>query len=68
MRTIRERLEAVDKAIEALETVGVKSYNLGTYSVTKQDLASLYAERRELESELAASEGGGCFVGVFRRY
>ena len=53
MRTTQEQLEAIDKAIYALENTGVKSYNLGTYSVTREDLSTLYDERRQLKIELA---------------
>lgn len=68
MRTIEQRLEAVDAAIEALEVHGVQSYNLGTYSVTKVNLPALYAERRQLMAELENERSdGGIYVGVFRR-
>lgn len=68
MRTTREQLEAIDKAIYALENTGVKSYNLGTYSVTREDLSTLYAERRQLKIELAyENNNGGVFIGVFNK-
>lgn len=68
MRTTQEQLEAIDEAIYALENTGVKSYNLGTYSVTREDLATLYAERRQLKTELAyENSNGGVFVGVFNK-
>ncbi len=68
MQTIQERLESVEAAIYAIEH-GAQSYNLGTYSVTKANLNTLYTERRNLKAELEAEKSnGGCYVGVFRRW
>lgn len=66
IKTTEERLYSIDEAIYAIEN-GAQSYNLGTYSVTKANLATLYAEREKLLARLESEQGGGTYVGVFRR-
>ena len=66
IKTTEERLCTIDEAIYAIEH-GAQSYNLGSYSVTKASLATLYAERDKLITQLENERGGGTYVGVFRR-
>lgn len=61
--TATERFNALCHAITAIEQ-GAQSYNMGTYSVTKANLATLYAERRQLQQEVAAEQNSGGFFAV----
>jgi hypothetical protein len=54
-------LSQIEAAITALLTGGASSYSIGNRSVTKLDLDSLFAERRELLSEVQRSSGSGAF-------
>ncbi len=54
-------LALIDTAIEALLTGGASSYSIGTRSVTKLDLATLFEERRMLETEVLRTTGSGAF-------
>jgi len=54
-------LALIDTAIEALLTGGASSYSIGTRSVTKLDLATLFEERRMLETEVLRTTGSGGF-------
>ena len=53
-------LAQIDAAIETLLTGGASSYSIGNRSVTKLDLAALFAERRQLQRE-ADREANGTF-------
>jgi hypothetical protein len=56
-------LTQIEAAIEALLTGGAQSYSIGTRSVTKLDLKSLFEERRMLQTEVQRSSGGsGAFT------
>jgi len=54
-------LTQIESAIEALLTGGASSYSIGSRSVTKLDMASLFAERRLLQTEVSRSSGSGAF-------
>jgi hypothetical protein len=54
-------LTQIEAAIEALLTGGAQSYSIGTRSVTKLDLKSLFEERRMLQTEVQRSSGSGVF-------
>jgi hypothetical protein len=54
-------LMQIEAAIEALLTGGAQSYSIGTRSVTKLDLKSLFEERRMLQTEVQRSSGSGVF-------
>ena len=54
-------LAQVNAAIEALLTGGAQSYSIGSRSVTKLDLKSLFEERRMLQIEVDRSTGSGAF-------
>ena len=54
-------LTAIESAITALLTGGASSYSIGNRSVTKLDLDTLFAERRQLQIEVARSNGSGGF-------
>ena len=54
-------LTQVESAISALLTGGASSYAIGSRSVTKLDLASLFEQRRQLQIEVSRSSGSGAF-------
>lgn len=54
-------LTQVESAISALLTGGASSYSIGSRSVTKLDLASLFEQRRQLQIEVQRSSGSGAF-------
>lgn len=54
-------LAQIDAAIEALLTGGASSYSIGSRSVSKLDLKSLFEERRMLQNEVSRESGGGAF-------
>lgn len=61
----REQLVSVNAAIKAIEG-GAQEYKIGTRSVRRGELATLYAERHRLEA-LIDSAYGSTTVGVMRR-
>lgn len=52
-------LTQVETAIEALLTGGHSTYSIGSRSVTKLDLNSLFEERRLLLQEVQRATAGG---------
>jgi len=58
MATSQQLLTQIDAAIEALLTGGHSQYSIGSRSVTKLDLPSLFNERRMLQSEVARDANG----------
>lgn len=54
-------LAQVEAAITALISGGASSYSIGSRSVTKLDLKSLFEERRILQTEVARSSASGAF-------
>lgn len=61
MASAEQLLTQLDAAIEALLTGGASSYSIGSRSVTKLDLATLFQERRVLQAEVNRDAGGGIF-------
>ena len=60
------QLKNVNDAIIAIES-GAQSYKIGSQSVQRADLSTLYAERRRLESLASAQHGGMTVVRIGRR-
>ena len=56
--TMLEQKSQLDEAIE----LGAQEYRIGTRMVRRADLATLYAERRRLEQQLAREETGSVFA------
>jgi hypothetical protein len=63
-RTLQQQLDAVDAAIEALETGGHSSYSISGRSVTKLELGALYVERQRLQRLVDREAAGGMFRGA----
>ena len=61
MATSASLLALIDAAIEALLTGGASSYSIGSRSVTKLDLNTLFEERRMLEIQVQRETGSGAF-------
>ncbi len=61
MATPADLLAQIEAAIESMLVGGASSYSLGTRSVTKLDLKSLFEERRILQMEVQRSSGSGGF-------
>lgn len=70
MASAREKLEQVEKAISAIELAG-QEYRIGSRTLRRADLATLYAQRKSLMAEAAEEDeknGGGFYrtsVAVF---
>jgi hypothetical protein len=67
MATAASLLAQIDAAIEALLTGGASSYSIGSRSVTKLDLATLFEERRILANEASRESGGSLRLAKMRR-
>lgn len=64
MATAAEQLREVNTAINKI-LYGGQSYKIGTRSMTRADLSTLYTMKKELESEMTAeSDSGGLGRGV----
>ncbi len=61
MATSASLLAQIDAAIEALLTGGASSYSIGSRSVSKLDLADLFAERRMLQMQVVRESGSGAY-------
>lgn len=64
MMTLEEQHEQLTKAIQAIEQ-GAQSYKIGTRSVTKANLATLYQRQKDLESQIRQANGGNFYVVSF---
>jgi len=62
-----QSLARIEAAIAALEEGGVQSYSLGSRQVTKLNLGELYAERRQLKTEVHREAGGGISLAKMTR-
>ena len=68
--TAREKLEQIERAISAIELTG-QEYRIGSRTLRRADLATLYAQRKSLMAQAAEEEeknGGGFYrtsVAVF---
>lgn len=65
MATIKEQLEAIDAAINAILTTGQR-IKTPTAEVEHASLAELRSERARLEEKLALENGGGGSGGIVR--
>jgi hypothetical protein len=65
---LRSQLEQINLAISKIE-VGAQEYKIGgSRSVRRGELATLYKERRQLQTELANYENsGGMYAAAFYR-
>lgn len=61
MATSASLLAQVEAAIEALLTGGAESYTIGSRSVTKLDLATLFDQRNQLANQAAREAGASPF-------
>lgn len=61
MASAASLLALIDSAIEALLTGGASSYSIGSRSVTKLDLGTLFEERRILQMQVERETGSGAF-------
>lgn len=62
----RGQLAEVNRAITAILT-GAQEYKIGTRSVRRADLGTLYGERARLEGIIASAECGTTVAAVLRR-
>lgn len=65
--TLEEQLIQINKAITSIEC-GAQSYKLGSRSIQRADLGTLYKERKRIQDEIAGLDNyGGVTVAVFDR-
>ncbi len=64
MMSASERYTQLEAAISAIEN-GAQEYRIGSRSVRKADLSVLYAERKNLERQIAEENGYNTAVAVF---
>ena len=67
MATPQQLLDQIDTAIEALLTGGHSQYSIGSRSVTKLDLPTLFNERRMLQAEVSRDSKGMFRLAKFSR-
>lgn len=58
MTDYSEQLISINSAIAAIES-GAQEYRIGSHTVRRADLATLYAERRHLETMVSAENTYG---------
>lgn len=58
MNTISEQLEQINKAIEAIEN-GCQEYSINGRRFVRPDLSTLYAQRSQLQAQMASEQNGG---------
>lgn len=64
---LRMQLEQINQAIAKIES-GAQEYTIGRRSLRRGDLATLYKERRQLQTEIANYENsGGIYAAAFYR-
>ena len=65
--TLEEQLTQINNAITAIEC-GAQSYKIGSKSLQRADLGTLYRERKRIGDEIASKNNyGGVTVAVFDR-
>ncbi|MBP2646278.1 MAG: hypothetical protein H6Q75_1718 [Firmicutes bacterium] len=65
--TLNEQLTQINTAIEKIEN-GAQEYRIGSRTVKRGDLSTLYTERRRLQQEVAMKEtSGGLYAVAFYR-
>jgi hypothetical protein len=68
MATAASLLAQIDAAIEALLTGGASQYSIGSRTVTKLDLDSLFEQRKQLQHQVNRESGsGGVSLGRMSR-
>tara|TARA_R100001198_G_C5220417_1_gene202762 strand:+ start:1033 stop:1245 length:213 start_codon:yes stop_codon:yes gene_type:complete len=67
MATPQQLLDQIETAIEALLTGGHTQYSIGSRSVTKLDLPTLFSERRLLQAEVSRASNGMVRLAKFSR-
>ena len=68
MATAASLLAKIDEAIEALLNGGASQYSIGSRTVTKLDLDSLFAQRQQLLRQAQREAGsGGVSLGRMSR-
>ena len=64
---LRSQLEQINLAITKIEK-GAQEYKIGSRTIRRGELAALYKERRQLQTELANYENsGGMYAAAFYR-
>lgn len=66
VETLKEQLVNVRAAIAAIET-GAQAYKIENRSITRADLATLYARETSLKSEITRAEHGDVFFAELDR-
>lgn len=61
---LEQRLAELDTAISAVEN-GAQSYSIGSITVTRATLSTMYRQRTETENELRRCSGGGVYIATF---
>lgn len=65
--TLDEQLAKINAAIEQIEN-GAQEYQIDGKKVRRGDLATLYRERRQLQTQIATDESsGGIYAAAFYR-
>lgn len=69
--TLEEQINQINEAITAIE-IGGQEYQIGNRRLKRADLSLLYKRQKELQDQLAFSNGDGSllantFVSVFDR-
>lgn len=62
-----DQLDSINRAIAAIES-GAQEYGIGSRSVKRADLGTLYAERRRLEGIINSSAYGTTLANINRRW
>ena len=64
---LRSQLEQINQAITKIEN-GAQEYKIGSRMIRRGELAALYKERRQLQTELTNYENsGGMYAVAFYR-
>lgn len=64
MIDLESQLKQVTEAINMIED-GAQSYSIGTTTVTKASLGTLYRRQEDLLARIGSDEGGGAYAVVF---
>lgn len=65
--TLQEQLDQINQAIAKIES-GAQEYRIGSRQLRRGDLATLYRERRQLQTQIAFEESnGGMYAAAFYR-
>ena len=64
MMDLQEQYDQLCKAITAIEN-GAQSYKIGSQSVTKASLSTLYKRQERLESQIRQANGDNVYIARF---